>query len=68
MAEIQRAASKEKLTVGAWARRVLREARAQQPSKSPEEKLKAIREAAKHSFPTADIRQMLDEIERGSQR
>jgi hypothetical protein len=30
-------------------------------------KLRAIRQAAAYSFPTADIRQMLDEIERGYQ-
>jgi len=28
-------------------------------------KLRAVRKAAKLSYPTADIRQMLDEIERG---
>jgi hypothetical protein len=31
----------------------------------PEVKLKAIRRAAQYSFPTADLEQMLSEIERG---
>jgi len=65
MAEIQRMARREHITVGEWARRVLREARSQQASGDPERKLKAIRKAATYSFPTADIEQMLAEIERG---
>ena len=35
------------------------------PEATPERKLKAIRKAATYSYPTADIEQMLDEIERG---
>jgi hypothetical protein len=31
----------------------------------PESKLKAVRRATKHSFPTVDVGQMLEEIERG---
>ncbi|HET9318626.1 MAG TPA: hypothetical protein VFO27_02585 [Bryobacteraceae bacterium] len=65
MAEIQRMARREQITVGEWARRVLREARSRQASGDPERKLKAIRKAATYSFPTADIEQMLAEIERG---
>ena len=67
MMEIQRLARRERLTVGEWVRRVLREARAQKPSSDPEAKLKAIRQSAEFSFPTADMEQMLDEIERGYQ-
>jgi hypothetical protein len=65
MDEIRRIARREHLTVGEWARRVLRLARSGQASGDPERKLKAIRKAATYSFPTADIEQMLDEIERG---
>ena len=65
MAEIQRMARREHITVGEWARRVLREARSRQASGDPEQKLKASRKAATYSFPTADIEQMLAEIERG---
>jgi hypothetical protein len=67
MVDIQRCARREHLTVGEWVRRALREARAQKPAGDPETKLKAIRQAAGFSFPTADIDQMLNEIESGYQ-
>lgn len=65
MAEIQRFARRERVTVGEWVRRVLREARTRQPVNDPEAKLKAVRKAARYSFPTADIEEMLSEIEQG---
>jgi len=65
MDEIRRMARREHLTVGEWARRALRLARSSQAGGDPERKLKAIRKAAKLSYPTADIDQMLEEIERG---
>jgi hypothetical protein len=65
MSEIQRLAKREHLTVGEWVRRTLRQARANRPVSEPEVKLKAIRRAAQYSFPTADLEQMLSEIERG---
>jgi hypothetical protein len=68
MSDIQRLAKRERLTVGEWVRRTLREARAKQPAIDPETKLKAVRRGAKYSFPTADIEQMLGEIERRYQR
>ena len=67
MSGIQRLAKRERLTVGEWVRRALREARASRPAIEPEAKLKAVRRAVKYSFPTADIEQMLGEIERGYQ-
>jgi hypothetical protein len=67
MSDIQRLAKGERLTVGEWVRRALREARAGRPVVEPGTKLKAVRRAAKYSFPTADIPQMLREIERGYQ-
>jgi len=67
MLEIQRFAERERLTVGEWVRRVLREAREQKPSNDPEAKLRAIRRGAEFSFPTADLEQMNAEIERGYQ-
>ena len=67
MSDIQRLAKREHLTVGEWVRRALRDARASRPEIDPETKLKAVRRAAKYSFPTADIEQMLSEIERGYQ-
>jgi hypothetical protein len=63
--DIQRIARRERLTVGAWVRRTLREAREQKSLSDPEAKLRAIRRGADFSFPTADIDQMLSEIERG---
>jgi hypothetical protein len=65
MNEIRRLARRERLTVGEWVRRALREARSHQPVREPELKVKAVRKAAEYSFPTADIEQMLAEIERG---
>jgi len=67
MLEIQHLAKSECLTVGEWVRRVLQEARSSRPSIPPEAKLKSLRSAVRHSFPTADVEQMLREIERGYQ-
>lgn len=67
MSDIQRLARRERLTVGEWVRRTLRDARAARPVIDPETKLKAVRRGAKYSFPTADMEQMLSEIERGYQ-
>lgn len=57
---------REHLTVGEWVRRALRSARASRPAIDPETKLQAVRRGAQYSFPTADIDQMLSEIEGGS--
>jgi hypothetical protein len=65
MVEIQRFARRERVTVGEWVRRVLREARTREPVNEPETKLKAVRKATQYSFPTSDIEQMLGEIEQG---
>jgi hypothetical protein len=65
MLDIQRLAKRERLTVGEWVRRALREARSARPASEPEAKLRSVRRAAKYSFPSADIEQMLAEIERG---
>jgi len=67
MTEIQRLARRERITVGEWVRRVLRDARQQKPSNDPEAKLKAIRRGVEFSFPTADIEEMNREIEAGYQ-
>ncbi len=68
MSDIRRLAKRGHLTVGEWVRRTLRDARASRPMIDPETKLKAVRRGAKHSFPSADIEQMLSEIERGYHR
>ena len=67
MTDIQQIARRERLTVGEWVRRALREAREQKPANDPEAKLKAVRRGAEFSFPTADMDEMLAEIERGYQ-
>jgi hypothetical protein len=66
--EIQRAAQRERLTVAEWVRQALREVRRLRPQASLERKLAAIHKAMECGAPTADIDQMLAEIERGYQR
>ncbi len=63
--EIQRAARAHRMTVAEWVRQALRAARRREPASDPKRKLAAVRAAARHSFPTADIEQMLAEIETG---
>ena len=65
MAEIQRLAKGERIPVGEWVRRTLREARMKKPSTDAETKLKAVRRAAEFAFPAPEIERMLEEIERG---
>ena len=67
MAEIRKVAKREQLAVGEWVRRALRQVRESRPRLEPQVKLKAVRRAAEYSFPTADIGQMIEEIERGYQ-
>lgn len=63
--EIQRAARARHLTVAEWVRQELRAARARRPLGDPAKKLAVVRASTQHSFPTADVDQMLAEIERG---
>lgn len=65
MRELRRVARRSNLTVAEWVRRTLRAARRREPSRDADRKLAAVRAAAKHAFPTADMAQMLSEIERG---
>jgi hypothetical protein len=65
LAEIQRTARRQKLTTAAWVRQALRAARRAEPGADATKKLAVVRAAARHRFPTADIDQMLAEIERG---
>jgi hypothetical protein len=67
MEELRRLARREHMALGEWVRRVLREARSHRPVREPQVKLKAVRKAAELAFPTADIEQMLAEVERGYQ-
>jgi hypothetical protein len=64
--EAIRAAARERgMTVSEFVRETLREARRKVASGDTERKLAAIRAADRHAYPTADIDQMLGEIERG---
>jgi hypothetical protein len=63
--EIQRIARRQRMNVSEWVRQALRRARRSEPAVEAGRKLEAIRCAFEHEFPTADIEQMLEEIERG---
>lgn len=62
---IRRLARRERSTVADWVRRAIRAAREAGGTSDPARKLTALRAALRHRFPTADIDQMLAEIERG---
>jgi len=63
--ELRRVARARRMTVAEWVRQTLRDARRREPVGDPGLKLIAIRRAASHTFPTADIDEMLADIERG---
>ena len=63
--ELQRAARAERTTVAEWVRRALRSARRETSPKDVDRRLSAIRRAARHAFPTADVAQMNADIARG---
>ncbi len=63
--DLQEAARQEGLPVSEWVRRALRDARRRQPRGDLEQKLRVVRTAARAGFPTADIEEMLADIERG---
>ncbi len=65
LADIRKAARRHKLTTAAWVRQTLRAARRAEPGTDAKTKLAVVRAAARHRFPTADVGQMLAEIERG---
>ena len=63
--DIRKTARARRMTVAEWERQALRGAQRGESVRSVESKLAAIRRAAKYSFPTGDIDQMNEEIERG---
>lgn len=65
LAEIRAVARRHRMTVAEWVRQALRAARRDEPASDPQRKLRAVREAARGSYPTADIDQLLNEIEHG---
>ncbi len=62
--DLQRTAREDRMTVAEWVRQALRTARFDR-RRAAEAKLHAVAEAARHEFPTADIEDMLGEIEEG---
>lgn len=61
-----RAAARDRgMTVSEWVRVSLREARRRVSDGDAKRKLAAIRVADRHAYPTADIDQMVAEINRG---
>jgi hypothetical protein len=63
--EIQRIARLRRMSIAEWVRRALDAARRREPSKEIGKKLDAIRAATRHDYPSGDIDQMLNDIERG---
>ncbi len=65
LAQVRAAARELGMSPAEWVRQALRRPLREQPTRPAEQKLEAIRIAACHEFPTADLDQMLDEIEHG---
>ena len=63
--ELRQVARRHGLTVAEWVRRALRVARRQAPLLETDRKVGAVRSAIGHGFPTAEIEQILAEIESG---
>jgi hypothetical protein len=63
--EIQRVARSRHMSLAEWVRQALEGARREEPRGNLSQKLEAVRLAAQHEFPAADINQMLAEIESG---
>lgn len=63
--EVQRAARSRHMSVAEWVRQALALARRREPVGTAGKKLQVIRTAACFDYPTADIDQMLAEIETG---
>lgn len=61
----RRAARAERMSLSDWVRSALRDVAAGRSTVHPDERIAAIRNAAKHEFPAPDIEQMLAEIESG---
>jgi hypothetical protein len=63
--EIQKIARSRRMSIAEWVRQALALARRREPLADVSKKLEAIRAAVQYDFPTADIDQMLAEIESG---
>jgi 16S rRNA U516 pseudouridylate synthase RsuA-like enzyme len=63
--EIRKIAKASGMTVSQWVRTAITAMRRAEPIYDTRHKLAAVREAASHSYPTADIDQINAEISRG---
>ncbi len=63
--ETQALAKRHHQTTAEWVRGVLREARQRAGRTDASEKLRAVQIAAGFNFPTCNVKQMLEEVERG---
>jgi len=63
--DIQALARRQRLTTAEWVRQALRSAHDTQGATSVADKLATIKRASVYSFPTADIDEVLGDIERG---
>ncbi len=68
LAEIRRMARRYRMTTAEWVRQALRAARRAEPGADAKKKVAVVRAAVRHDFPSADIEQMLAEIEIGYTR
>ena len=58
-------AAEQGLTLSEWVRQTLRKTMHLRPGDDVDRKLECVRFAIRHEFPTADIDQMISEIEEG---
>lgn len=63
--ELRRVARAHRMTVAEWVRQTLRAARLREPLGDAPSKIAAVRAAARHTYPTGSVDQMLRDIERG---
>ena len=63
--EIRRTAAAHRQTVAEWVRQALRQARRSESDGRVDDRVAAIRAAARHRFPTGSVEQMNAEIARG---
>jgi hypothetical protein len=63
--DIRRFAQEQRMTVAEWVRQALRQARRSAVPDRGQRKLLAVREGFAGNYPTADIEQMLAEIDSG---
>jgi DhnA family fructose-bisphosphate aldolase class Ia len=63
--QLRETARRHGMPVSEWVRQTLRAARRQDPHADVEAKVRALRVAVRHEFPTADVDQIPAEIEHG---